>query len=215
MDKQLNISTLLIISVLAITSFSIMFVFQEIGRFDFWWWMSTNIVLAIAASSLVLKQYIPETLSDFKKKLLLKFMWGILSAAFLYLVFLAGNFFSNLIFSTASTEISGIYDFKGDASKLRIFLLMLVIIGPGEELFWRGFLQEQLMRRMKPVYGFILATVLYTAVHVLTGNFMLVMAALIAGVFWGWMYYRFRSIAANVISHVVWDIAIFLVIPIG
>jgi len=215
MDKQAKGKTLLIIAVLAMASFSVMFVFQEIGRFDFWWWMSSNIILSLTATLLLFKQYVPEILADFKKKFLLKFIWGIISAAFLYLVFLAGNYFSNLMFSSASNEIAGIYDFKGDAGKLRIFLLMLVIIGPGEELFWRGFLQEQLMRRMKPIYGFILAAVLYTAVHVLTGNFMLVMAALVAGVFWGWMYYRFRSIAANVISHVVWDITIFLIIPIG
>ncbi len=215
MDQQLKGRSLLIFAVLAIVSFSIMFIFQGIGAFDFWWWMSSNIALSLLAASLLYKQYIQEILADLKKKFLLKLLWGILSAAFLYLVFLAGNYFSNLMFSTASTEVSGIYDFKGDASKLRIFLLMLVIIGPGEELFWRGFLQEQLMRRMKPVYGFILATIIYTAVHVLTGNFMLVMAAMVAGIFWGWMYYRFRSITANVISHVVWDIVIFLIIPIG
>ena len=197
------------------TAFSVMFVVQEIGKFDFWWWMSLNLVVAITAAAMVYRQYIPEILKDFNKNILRKILWGAVSAALLYLVFLAGNYFANLLFSNASSEISGIYAFKGDASSVRILLLMMFIIGPGEELFWRGFLQEQLMRRMKPVYGFVLATLLYTLVHVLTGNFMLVMAALVAGVFWGWVYYRFRSIAVNVISHVVWDIVIFLILPIS
>ncbi len=206
---------LILIILFALSSFSVMFVMQEIGKFDFWWWMSANLVMIIGISALIFRKYLPSALADFSSNFPKKLMWGLLSAVFLYLVFFAGNFFSNILFSTADIEISGIYDFKGDASKLRIFALLLLVIGPGEELFWRGFLQHQLMRRFKPVYGFIIATLLYTLVHVLTGNFMLVMAAMVAGLFWGWMYYRFKSIAVNIISHVVWDITIFLILPIS
>ncbi len=206
---------LLFITLFALGSFSLMFILKEIGAFDFWWWMSANLVLMISISALLFKDYFPEIIKDFKSRLPLKLMWGILSAAALYLVFMVGNYFSEMIFSNASGEISSIYDFKGSASKLRIFILMLVIIGPGEELFWRGFLQAQLMKQFKPVWGFVLATILYTLVHILTGNFMLVMAAMVAGVFWGWVYYRFKSIAVNIISHIVWDITIFLILPIG
>lgn len=215
MNKHPKRIVFFILVILAVCSFSLMFIFQELGSFDFWWWMSSNLLLFIGASAILFKDYLPLILVDVRKQLPMKILWGIISAAFLYVVFLAGNYFSNLLFDFASTEISGIYDFKGEASRLRILLLMLLIIGPGEELFWRGFLQDRLMKRMKPVYGFFTATFLYTLVHVLTGNFMLVMAALVAGFFWGWMYYRYRSIIANVVSHVVWDIAIFLVIPIG
>jgi membrane protease YdiL (CAAX protease family) len=42
---------------------------------------------------------------------------------------------------------------------------------------------------------------------------MLILAALIAGLFWGFMYYRYRSLLANVVSHTVWDVAVFLVFP--
>ena len=208
-------TALLLITLFALGSFSIMFILKEIGAFDFWWWMSSNLVLMISGSALLFKDYFPEIIKDFKSQFPLKLMWGLLSAAALYLVFMVGNYFSEILFSTAAGEISSIYDFKGDASKLRILVLMLVVIGPGEELFWRGFLQAQLMKRLKPAWGFVLATVLYTLVHVLTGNFMLVMAAMVAGVFWGWVYYRFKSITVNIISHVVWDVTIFLILPIG
>lgn len=206
---------LLFIIILAMLVFSPMFIINHVGRFDFWWWMTSNLLLLTGISAILFKDYIPGMLKDFSTGFIKKFLWGIISAVVLYLVFLAGNYFSNLLFSTAESEISGIYAFKGDASRLRIFLLMLLVIGPGEELFWRGFLQDRLMRRFKPIYGFIIATTLYTLVHVLTGNFMLIMAALVAGLFWGWMYYRFKSIAANIISHIVWDITIFLILPIS
>lgn len=215
MTKKKKDIVLVFIILLAMTVFSPMFIVNSLGSFDFWWWMTSNLVLMICVSAFIYKDYFPAIIKDFSESIPKKLMWGVLSAVFLYLVFLVGNFFSNLLFTTAGSEISGIYAFKGDASRVRIFVLMLLVIGPGEELFWRGFLQDRLMKRFKPIYGFIIATALYTLIHVLTGNFMLVMAAMVAGLFWGWMYYRFRSIAANVISHVIWDITIFLLLPIS
>ena len=215
MAKKNKDLALVFIILLAMAVFSPMFIVNSLGVFDFWWWMTSNLVFMIFVSAILYKDYVPGIIKDFSKGMPKKLMWGVLSAAFLYLVFLVGNFFSNLLFTSAESEISGIYAFKGDASRMRILLLMLFIIGPGEELFWRGFLQDRLMKRFKPIYGFIIATTLYTLIHVLTGNFMLIMAAMVAGLFWGWMYYRFKSIAANVISHVVWDITIFLILPIS
>jgi hypothetical protein len=63
------------------------------------------------------------------------------------------------------------------------------------------------------MYGFIFATVLYTVVHIATGNMVLVLAALICGLFWGWLYMRYQSMLINVISHTVWDIGVFLLLP--
>jgi membrane protease YdiL (CAAX protease family) len=63
------------------------------------------------------------------------------------------------------------------------------------------------------MWGFILATSLYTAVHVATGNMVLVLAALVCGIFWGWLYMRYKSMLINVVSHTVWDILVFLILP--
>jgi len=192
-----------------------MFVIRAAGSFDFWWWMSANLILFTGLSAILFRDYLPGVSVDFTSGLPRKLILGVVSAFLLYLVFLLGNFISGQIIPNASSEIDSIYAFKGGASSWRILILMLLVIGPGEELFWRGFLQEQLSKRMGRVSGYLLATVLYTGVHVFTGNFILIMAALVAGAFWGWMYLKFRSIAANVISHVIWDITIFLLIPIS
>ena len=66
-----------------------------------------------------------------------------------------------------------------------------------------------------PVSGFIAATAVYSLVHVGSCNFMLVMAALVAGGFWG-LAYRFRPdrLGALVVSHAVWDAAVFVWFPI-
>jgi membrane protease YdiL (CAAX protease family) len=43
---------------------------------------------------------------------------------------------------------------------------------------------------------------------------MLLAAAGSCGVFWGAMFWRFRSIWPALISHAVWDVVIFVLLPI-
>jgi membrane protease YdiL (CAAX protease family) len=90
---------------------------------------------------------------------------------------------------------------------------MLLIIGPGEELFWRGFLQRNMSLQFGRILGFILTTVVYAGVHVASGNIMLVLAALVCGIFWGWLYLRYQSMIINVVSHTLWDISVFMLFP--
>ena len=99
------------------------------------------------------------------------------------------------------------------ASKLRIAVLMIFIIGPGEELFWRGFLQRSLQNKIGNNLGFILATSIYTLVHLGSGNVMLVLAAGVCGLFWGYLYLRYGSITLNIVSHTLWDVTVFLWLP--
>jgi len=40
-----------------------------------------------------------------------------------------------------------------------------------------------------------------------------VLAAALCGVFWGYLYLRLRSVWLNVISHLVWDLAVFMFFP--
>jgi membrane protease YdiL (CAAX protease family) len=90
---------------------------------------------------------------------------------------------------------------------------MLAVIGPGEELFWRGYLQRKLSSKTGKWVGFIIALLMYTGVHIFTGNIMLILAAFICGLFWGWIYLKYNSMVINVISHTVWDIVVFLLLP--
>jgi len=55
----------------------------------------------------------------------------------------------------------------------------------------------------------------YALVHVWSFNFMLVMAALVAGMVWG-LIYRInpKALPALVVSHALWDALVFVVWPI-
>ena len=140
---------------------------------------------------------------------------GIASATLLWGIFWTGDKLSQLMFDFARPEVNHIYDFKGDTSPWLLSALLLFVIGPAEEIFWRGYVQRTFSAKWGPVSGFIAATAVYSLVHVGSCNFMLVMAALVAGGFWG-LAYRVRPdrLGALVVSHAVWDAAVFVWFPI-
>ena len=94
-----------------------------------------------------------------------------------------------------------------------IAILLFFVTGPSEELYWRGYLQRNLMVRFGQWQGWLLATTIYAAVHIWSFNFMLIGAAAVAGAFWGAMYWRFKNLTPVIISHSVWSMVIFAVFP--
>ncbi|MCM1092878.1 MAG: CPBP family intramembrane metalloprotease [Lachnospiraceae bacterium] len=140
---------------------------------------------------------------------------GVGSAAALWGVFWVGDKLSQLMFNFARPEVNAIYSFKESISPWLLSALLLFIIGPAEEIFWRGFVQKKMSEKWGATMGFVMATAVYALVHAGSCNFMLVMAALVAGGFWG-LIYRFypNRLGALVISHAVWDAAVFVWFPI-
>lgn len=201
------------IIVLAAALFIPMFILQSIGIWDFWWWMTSNLLILISLSLSTDQQFRELISRDFQHSVPKKLAWGILSAIVLYFIFMAGNYLVRQMLDFAGSDISNVYNFKGEASRLRIGLLMLLVIGPGEELFWRVYAQDNFARRLGKWKGFALATLLYTAIHIPTGNLILILAALAGGLFWGWMFLKFQSATINIVSHIAWDISVFLLFP--
>ena len=149
----------------------------------------------------------------------LTFSWrellsGLGIAVVLWFVFWTGDKLSQLLFDFARPQVDLIYGIKGGTSPTLISLLLLCIIGPGEEIFWRGYVQRRLSTRWSPNTGFLLATAAYTLIHIPSLNFMLVMAALVCGVIWGGLFRLFpRHFTAIVVSHALWDAAAFVWFP--
>jgi len=202
------------ITLIAGVLFTPLFMTQGLGRFDFWWWMSTNLTILLVLVAIFDRQWWSEIRIDIKHRTLLKVGFGVLSALFLYIVFYTGNIVSRQIFSFAKSGIENVYAFKSGVSPFRIAVLMVLLIGPGEELFWRGFLQRRLQMEQGRWRGFIIATSIYTLVHLASGNAMLIFAAGLCWLFWGFFYVQKGSILLNIVSHTVWDVAIFLVFPV-
>ena len=203
------------ITVTGVVLFSVMFIFKKTDWFGFWYWMSANLIILLSFVFYTDSQNLKLLVNDFKENLVKKAILGLVFALILFMIFYFGNYLLGILYSGAGVEIKRVYDFKQNASDLRILILMLLIIGPGEELFWRGFVQRRLEIKKGKKSGLVLATALYTVVHIFTGNIILLIAALTCGIFWGWLYQKYRSMIINMISHSLWDVMVFIILPFG
>ena len=136
-------------------------------------------------------------------------------AAVLWGVFWVGDRLSSLMFDFARPQVDMIYSMKDGSNPWVLTALMLLIIGPAEEIFWRGYLQKSFSKRWNPNIGFVVTTLMYSLVHISKFNFMLIMAAAVAGFVWG-LSYRFypEKLGAIILSHALWDCAVFIWFPI-
>ena len=198
---------------LAAVLFIALFRLRRLGPLDFLSWLALTIVVLVVLSFAFDRGYGPRLKEDLSSGFLRKAAIGIASAAALYTVFAVGRVVALRVFPFAEAGIGNVYALKAGVPVLRAALLIGLVIGPGEELFWRGFFQERAGATTSRAFGFALAALLYTAVHLASGNLMLALAAAVCGVFWGWLYLKFRSPVLNVVSHTIWDLLVFVVLP--
>lgn len=187
----------------------LMFTVWTAHWFNFW--------VGIAISALILMLIAFVLKRDMVKSFRLNWsgvVIGLSSAVLLWGIFFVGDYLAAKLFDFASNQVDSIYAMKAGNSKLWIGLGLLFVMGPAEEIFWRGFVQHSLMERFGEWRGFIFATLVYALIHIWSFNFMLVMAALVCGIFWGLLYKKTKNLVPLIISHAVWDVAVFIVWPI-
>lgn len=176
---------------------------------NFWLIMTVSITF-LAGSALFLQR--KELAENYRFKISY-LLFGVVSAFVLYMVFFAGNFAATKLFAFAGGQIDSIYSLKNQYNPFIIGML-LFLIAPGEEIFWRGFIQKRLAEQHGALKGYLLATAIYTVIHIWAFNFMLLGAALVCGLFWGFIYMKYRSVWPGIISHALWDLVIFILLPI-
>ncbi len=176
---------------------------------EFWFMMSISAVILILFSFFQRKDW----KEDFNFKLKYLFL-GIIFSVILWGVFYLGDFFSSLLFNFSKSQIAEIYSIKTGVNTLKLSLALALLIGPAEEIFWRGFIQNDLSKYFNKSTGFLLATAAYTLVHISSLNFMLIMSSLVCGIFWGFLYKKYNNLWVVIISHSIWDCAIFIYFPI-
>ncbi|HEY8737226.1 MAG TPA: CPBP family intramembrane glutamic endopeptidase [Candidatus Dormibacteraeota bacterium] len=138
---------------------------------------------------------------------------GLGSAAVLYGVFQVGDRLARRIMPAGGREIDEIYALRTQAPKAAIAAALALAIGPGEELFWRGLVQRSLQPRFGRVGAALVASSIYGGIHLVSENLTLTGAAGTAGLFWGGVYALEQRMAPLIVSHVAWDIWIFLIAP--
>ena len=196
--------------ILAVVLWTVMFSPWTAPYVNFWWMMTGSAcTLSILATIFAPGWWkrVKLTPTDI--------LLGIAIAAALWGVFWIGDKLSQLMFNFARPQVDLIYGMKDGESMWLLTALMLFLIGPAEEIFWRGYIQQNLSQRWNPNIGFIVTTAIYALVHAGSLNFMLTMAAMVAGAAWGLLYRFFPNrFGAIIVSHAVWDVAVFIWFPI-
>jgi membrane protease YdiL (CAAX protease family) len=140
---------------------------------------------------------------------------GLLSAATLYVTFQVGDRFARRFVPGGDAQIREIYALRTLRPRGEIATRLAMVVGPAEELFWRGLVEAALMRKFGRWKGAALAAGAYGGVHVTSGNFTLLGAAGVAGAHWCALYAAGAPLGTLIVSHIAWDIWIFLVQPTG
>lgn len=137
---------------------------------------------------------------------------GIISGLILYLFFFLGfNLLKNLVYEGAIT----VYVFKYDQF-FQLAPILLLITSFCEEYFWRGYVQNKLSLDVDSKFNsLIITSTLYSLIHISTLNISLMIAAFLAGLFWGIIYLKTNSLYAVIISHMVWTELIFIYLPLA
>ena len=190
-------------------------------KLNFWWAMTASacVLTAMALPFLMAHRekvaWGCETAKRLRSEVEQEIVLGVLIAIALWCVFWVGDKLSGMMFDFARPQVDGIYEMKEGSQPWLIALLLLCIIGPAEELFWRGYVQRFLSMRWGGNAALGVTTLVYTMIHLPSMNFMLIMAALTCGICWGGLYRLFpKHLPAIVISHALWDAAAFVWIPI-
>jgi uncharacterized protein len=140
---------------------------------------------------------------------------GLASAAGLYAVFQVGDRLARRLLPRGGEEISSVYELRELGRSAELAARLGLVIGPAEELFWRGFVNARLARRLGRWPGAAAGSLAYAGAHVATGNFTLFGAAGVAGAYWSALAAAGMPMGALIVSHTAWDLLTFLAAPIA
>ncbi|MDO5581625.1 MAG: type II CAAX endopeptidase family protein [Planctomycetia bacterium] len=208
-QKQKLIAAILIAFVL----WGVMFSPWTAPRISFWPMMSLSagILLTMAFGFRHdWRDLLPQTFRSCRQSLL----YGFMLAVFLWGVFWVGDKASSFLFGFASGQVDRVYTLKEEISPCVIGLLLFILIGPAEEIFWRGYVQRTLSDFYGPNRAMFFAIGAYTLVHLFSFNFMLLAASAVLGCVWSFLFRLSpKTLPALIVSHALWDTAVFVLFP--
>ncbi|ALC91174.1 CAAX protease [Bacillus sp. FJAT-18017] len=139
---------------------------------------------------------------------------GIASGLLIYGLFYTGNLLFKMLGLPFEDNIAKLYNWFAP-SKFWQYIALILIAAPGEELFWRGFVQKRLIRKMSPLASVLISSVMYASVNIYSNEFLLVLAALVSGIAWGLLYAWKRSMPLVIVSHLIFDLLLFVFMPLN
>ena len=94
------------------------------------------------------------------------------------------------------------------------YLLLVFVIVIGEEMFWRGYVQQKLKMYTQPIYAVFVTSLLFSLSLAISGFAAGAIAALVTGMILGILYEWKKSLPLIIIAHETFVILLFLVLPL-
>lgn len=171
------------------------------------WYIFTGSILILIAYAMFQGEVDDE--ASFAKYI----FFGALSGLLLYFIFWFGFKTIQIMDFPFEKSIKKLYRWYAPNAFWQ-YIALILVAAPGEELFWRGFIQKSLLKYFKPIWGILLGAALYASVSMYSGSFLLVFAAFLSGAAWGGLYYWKRSMPLVIVSHLIFDMMIFMIMPL-
>ncbi|RFU71044.1 CPBP family intramembrane metalloprotease [Peribacillus saganii] len=191
--------------ILAIAHLLLYFTYQNN---DVFWYIYTAAILYLISMAIIHEKM--DDFLPFSKYIL----WGLLSGIFLYGIFWTGRMLLGFGFSELVADVKSLYRHYSPLMIWHYLVLILIII-PGEEVFWRGFVQKRLTRYFSQKLSIVLSALMYAFPMIYAENTVLVIAGITGGLMWGWLYAWKKSLPAVIVSHIVFDFLLLEFLPLG
>ncbi|TAA72162.1 CPBP family intramembrane glutamic endopeptidase [Planococcus salinarum] len=177
--------------------------FQDISVF---WYMYTFALLILMSAAIVYSEIMDEM------RTLKSFAYGIAAAVAMYAVLFAGYYLLQALGVGSASATAEFLSIFTPESVWHLLLLMFIVV-PGEELFWRGFVQQQLKQYIPVSIAIPLAAVLFGFTLWLAGFWPGVFAGTAVGLILGYLYEKTKSMPLLIIAHLVLMVLIFIIFP--
>lgn len=190
---------------------SLLFIYSMmIYTFDhkvIFWYLYTFILLVGIAISLVY--------SSFKDELPTwnYLLFGIGYGTIIYGIVKIGHLILPYIDKGSTNEVKSFLAYYAPQSIWHYIFLVLIIV-VGEEMFWRGYVQQKLKLFTSPFVAVVITSLLFSISLAISGFAAGAIAALLVGLILGGLYEWKKSLPLIIIAHETFVILLFLVLPL-
>lgn len=175
-------------------------------------WLATGIAASISIALCVWMDgsHLRDLLRPTRRSLWIGLVAGLLMAAGTYALYAIAAF----VVPGLHEEVGGLYKTLHDPPGVAFALPVLFVVILSEELVWRGALFDALPSTVSRERAVLLSALVYALPQVGKGSLVLVLVAFVCGVFWGAERVWTRGLVAPLVTHVMWDLLLFVVAPL-
>lgn len=101
-------------------------------------------------------------------------------------------------------QTRSLYQHRQGISLARTLGIGALLVSPGEELFWRGLVQDLTVAAAGTLRGAVVVWGVYVAANVASGSLPVVLGAAVGGAAWGALAWWSGGVAASIACHVLW-----------